>query len=183
MPWKEMMLVEERAKFLLLEWGRRWDEGEGRMNFDRFRREPASSAFVASPRRHPRPMLRFRAELWGRPLRVDETGLITWNEARLFLSTALVHEDVELRYLETGCQWISPVAQAGVFDRRGGPAADAAGVCQPRTDSARACAHERAAPASASPATASVRLERAGVRDARPRSRLRAHAPQRRRHA
>lgn len=81
--------------------------------FDLFRREynaerphealgqqPPSSHFVASPRRYPRPLVRFYALPWGRVLRVDKTGHITWNEARLFLSTALRHEDVELQYLE-----------------------------------------------------------------------------------
>ncbi len=38
MPWKETKVVKERVKFLL-EWERRWNEGEGRMNFSALCRE------------------------------------------------------------------------------------------------------------------------------------------------
>ena len=38
MPWKETVAVKERVKFLL-EWERRWGEGEGRMNFAELCRE------------------------------------------------------------------------------------------------------------------------------------------------
>src|SRR6185295_14775408 len=38
MPWKETVAVKERVKFLL-EWERRWDAGEGRMNFAELCRE------------------------------------------------------------------------------------------------------------------------------------------------
>ena len=38
MPWKETVAVKERVRFLL-EWERRWKEGEGRMNFAELCRE------------------------------------------------------------------------------------------------------------------------------------------------
>jgi putative transposase len=81
--------------------------------FDAFRREynherphealgqrPPASSFVASPRRYPRPLLHFALNPWDRPMRVAKDGSITWDGEKLFLSTALAHEDVELRYDE-----------------------------------------------------------------------------------
>jgi hypothetical protein len=38
MPWQETDVTRERVKFVL-EWERRWDEGEGRMNFAELCRE------------------------------------------------------------------------------------------------------------------------------------------------
>lgn len=78
--------------------------------FDEFRREyneerphealgqrTPESQYAASARRYPRPLVRFSAAAWDRPARVDARGCITWNRTRLFLSSALAHEDVELR--------------------------------------------------------------------------------------
>lgn len=79
--------------------------------FDEFRREyneerphealglqtPASH-YQASSRRYPRPLVRFSPAAWDHPARVDPRGYITWNRTRLFVSSALAHEDVELRY-------------------------------------------------------------------------------------
>lgn len=82
--------------------------------FDAFRREynferphealgqrPPASAYVASPRRYPRPLLRFALHPWDQPMRVAKDGSITWERKRIFLSAALAYEDVELRYDET----------------------------------------------------------------------------------
>jgi transposase InsO family protein len=79
--------------------------------FDVFRREyneerphealgqrPPSSIFVLSPRRYPRPLLRFEIHAWNEAARVDRDGFIRWRNKRLFISSALAHEDVELRY-------------------------------------------------------------------------------------
>src|SRR5215471_21343546 len=38
MPWKETDSMKERVKFVL-EWEKRWEEGEGRLNFARLCRE------------------------------------------------------------------------------------------------------------------------------------------------
>ncbi len=79
--------------------------------FDIFRREyndvrphealgqkPPASAFSLSPRRYPRPLVRFVTDPWDHPVRVDRLGAIKWNGARVFISAALAHEDIELRY-------------------------------------------------------------------------------------
>ena len=78
--------------------------------FDSFRREynddrphealeqrPPSTCFERSPRAYPRPLHRFAVDPWNHPLRVDKRGFVTWDGSRIFLSTALAHEDVELR--------------------------------------------------------------------------------------
>lgn len=63
------------------------------------------SLYLASPRHYPRPFVSFELTSWSQPVRVDQRGFITWNQKRLFLTTALAHEDVDLRYCEdeTGC--------------------------------------------------------------------------------
>ena len=38
MPWKETDSMQERVKFVL-EWEKRWNVGEGRLNFTEFCRE------------------------------------------------------------------------------------------------------------------------------------------------
>ena len=38
MPWRETDVTKERVKFVL-EWERRWDEGQGQMNFAELCRE------------------------------------------------------------------------------------------------------------------------------------------------
>ena len=62
MAWKETDAMKERVKFVL-EWEKRWNEGEGRLNF------------------------------------------IRWNGEPLFISTALAHDDIELRYQSDLEQW------------------------------------------------------------------------------
>ena len=87
--------------------------------FDLFRREynherphealaqrPPASAFALSPRRYPRPLLRFQADApWYQAARIDRTGSIRWDGAPLFISSALALEDVELRYESELEQW------------------------------------------------------------------------------
>jgi hypothetical protein len=42
---------------------------------------------------------------WETTLRVDKNGRILWGNSRLFISSALAHEDIEIRY-ESGLeQW------------------------------------------------------------------------------
>jgi putative transposase len=80
--------------------------------FDTFRREynherphealgqvPPSTLFERSPRRYPRPLLRVTTDApWNRRLRINKHGRLCWDDRHIFLSTALAHEDVELRY-------------------------------------------------------------------------------------
>jgi len=87
--------------------------------FDLFRKEynderphealgqkPPTTCFTFSPRRYPRPLVRFVTDApWDYALRVDKTGFIRWNDNRLFVSTALAHEDVELRYDAANERW------------------------------------------------------------------------------
>lgn len=86
--------------------------------FDTFRREyneerphealgqkPPSSVYVLSPRRYPRPLLRFDIHAWNEAVRVDRDGFIRWRNKRLFISSALAHEDVELRYEPVVERW------------------------------------------------------------------------------
>jgi transposase InsO family protein len=87
--------------------------------FDCFRREynderphealgqrPPSSAFALSPRRYPRPLVRFGLDApWSEALRVDRDGFVRWHDKRLFISSALAHEDIELRYQSDREQW------------------------------------------------------------------------------
>jgi hypothetical protein len=87
--------------------------------FDLFRRQynderphealgqrPPSSAFALSARRYPRPLMRFQIDApWNQPARIDRDGFIRWGGKPLFISTALAHEDVELRYEPTLEQW------------------------------------------------------------------------------
>jgi len=74
--------------------------------FDRFRYEynqerphealglkPPHSAYAPSPRRYPRPLERFADDSHAR-FRVDRHGYIRWQRRRVFISTALVYEDV-----------------------------------------------------------------------------------------
>jgi transposase InsO family protein len=87
--------------------------------FDVFRREyneqrphealghkTPSTTFALSPRRYPRPLMRFSSGVpWETTLRVDKNGRILWGNSRLFISSALAHEDIEIRY-ESGLeQW------------------------------------------------------------------------------
>ena len=86
--------------------------------FDLFRREynevrphealgqkPPASAFALSPRRYPRTLMRFDIDPWDQALRVDKDGYIKWNGEYVFISTALAHEDVELRYDGEDQKW------------------------------------------------------------------------------
>ena len=87
-------------------------------SFDHFRKEynhdrphealgqqTPSTAFALSPRRYPRALVRFEIASWDRAVRVDKSGSIRWNDQRLFISSALAHEDVELRYDGHLKQW------------------------------------------------------------------------------
>lgn len=78
--------------------------------FDTFRREynedrpheslgqrPPSEFYERSPRRYPRPLLRFAVDPWDHRARVDKHGFLTWDSQRIFISTAVAHEDVDLR--------------------------------------------------------------------------------------
>ena len=86
--------------------------------FDEFRRvyneerphealaqRPLFSAYVRSARRYPRPLERFDFEPWTHAAHVDKKGFIHWENGTVFISTALAHEDVKLRYDGEGEHW------------------------------------------------------------------------------
>ena len=60
--------------------------------------KPPATVYVCSPRRYPRPLERFEIDPWNPLLRVDKNGFIRWEKRQVFVSTALAHEDIELRY-------------------------------------------------------------------------------------
>jgi putative transposase len=81
--------------------------------FDVFRREynherphealgqkPPAAFYQRSPRRYPRPLIRYETAPWDRRVRIDKYDYVSWDGQRVFISTALAHEDVELRYSE-----------------------------------------------------------------------------------
>jgi hypothetical protein len=58
-----------------------------------------SPTFLLSARTYPRALVRFHPDgPWDQMLRVDKGGFIRWDHHRLFISSALAHEDIELRY-------------------------------------------------------------------------------------
>lgn len=80
--------------------------------FDLFRREyneerphealdqqPPGRNYERSSRRYPRPLLQFASDPWDITLRVDNHGFIRWNKQRIFVSSALCHEEVEISRL------------------------------------------------------------------------------------
>jgi putative transposase len=67
--------------------------------------KPPSTAYAASARRYPRPLERFRIDPWNRAGRVDKEGFMLWSGERVFISTALAHEDVDLRLDSNEEEW------------------------------------------------------------------------------
>lgn len=79
--------------------------------FDRFRHEynqqrphealglkPPATAYAPSSHRYPRKLEQFEDVDAVATLRVDRTGHVRWNRRRVFISTALAHEDVFVDY-------------------------------------------------------------------------------------
>jgi len=96
--------------------------------FDAFRREynnerphealgqkTPSTAFAHSPRRYPRPLMRFDTPPWNRPARIDKQGRMSWASKQVFISTALAHEVVELRYEDDGWDVVFGALSIGVL--------------------------------------------------------------------
>jgi len=94
------------------------DGREQQRAFDLFRRvyneerphealaqKPPATAYAASARRYPCRLVRFVSAPWHHAMRVDKQGFLTWNKQRVFISTALGHEDVDLRYDGETEQW------------------------------------------------------------------------------
>ena len=85
---------------------------------------PPASVYRASARRYPRPLQRFEVAPWCQAARVDKDGFIRWNKKRLFLSTALRHEDVALAYDSTREVWevvFGPLCIGELTDGPDGP--------------------------------------------------------------
>lgn len=60
--------------------------------------KPPTTAYAASARRYPRRLVRFITAPWDHEVRIDKAGFLSWNKKRVFISTALAHEDVALQY-------------------------------------------------------------------------------------
>jgi hypothetical protein len=62
--------------------------------------------FLLSARTYPCALVRFQPDdPWDQMLRVDKSGFIRWENQPLFISSALAHEDIELRYDGDREQW------------------------------------------------------------------------------
>lgn len=60
--------------------------------------KPPTLVYELSPRRYPRPLLRFGVDPWDQLARVDPKGCIRWERHSVLISSALAHEDVGLVY-------------------------------------------------------------------------------------
>ena len=60
--------------------------------------QPPASAYYASARRYPRRLVRFATAAWDHAKRVDKNGCFSWNAQRVFISTALAREEIDLLY-------------------------------------------------------------------------------------
>lgn len=67
--------------------------------------KPPASVFLLSARTYPTPLVRFEVAPWNQVVRVDKSGFIRWNGTPLYISSALIHEDIELRYDGDREQW------------------------------------------------------------------------------
>ena len=102
--------------------------------FDVFRREynderphealgqkPPSTVFEKSPRRYPRRLMRVTGDApWNRQMRIDKSGRMTWDGRSIFVSTALAHEDVEVRYNDDEWDVVFGALSIGVLRERNG---------------------------------------------------------------
>jgi transposase InsO family protein len=102
--------------------------------FDVFRREyndvrphealgqkPPLTMFEKSPRRYPRPLMRVNGDApWNRQMRIDKQGRMTWDKRLIFISTALAHEDVEVRYDDSHWDVVFGALSIGLLCERDG---------------------------------------------------------------
>jgi transposase InsO family protein len=102
--------------------------------FDIFRREyndvrphealgqkPPLTLFEKSPRRYPRRLMRVNGDApWNRQMRIDKQGRMTWDKRLIFISTALAHEDVEVRYEDTHWDVVFGALSIGLLYERDG---------------------------------------------------------------
>jgi transposase InsO family protein len=94
MPPKASLRAQQRAFDLF-----RHEYNESRPH-EALGQKPPATFYELSPRRYPRPLHRFAVDSWDQRVRVDKHGYIPLDEQRLFLSTALAHEDVVLRRVD-----------------------------------------------------------------------------------
>lgn len=96
MPWSRTNPSKERVKFAL-EWEKRWDAGEGRMNLAELCREFGVSRETGpSPHRYPRKLVEFEYPHAHRVERVDKQGCVRWANRRVLITAALAHEYVSI---------------------------------------------------------------------------------------
>jgi transposase InsO family protein len=67
--------------------------------------KPPVTAYAVAARRYPCRLVRFASAPWNNAIRIDKDGFLSWNKTRLFVSTALAHEDVDLQYDGDACVW------------------------------------------------------------------------------
>jgi putative transposase len=60
------------------------------------RMRPPATVYNASPRRYPRPLVQHTFEPFSEVARIDKNGFIKWQRRKVFISSALKHEYVEL---------------------------------------------------------------------------------------
>jgi transposase InsO family protein len=58
--------------------------------------KPPATVYEPSRRRYPRPLLQPDVQPWAHPCRVDAQGFIRWRRCKVFISSALRHEEVTL---------------------------------------------------------------------------------------
>jgi transposase InsO family protein len=66
---------------------------------------PPARIYQPSKRTYPRPLIRRQPEPFAREVRVDKHGFITWNRRKLFISSALRCEYIELEFDPDG-RWL-----------------------------------------------------------------------------
>jgi hypothetical protein len=86
--------------------------------------EPPMTVYTCSPRRYPRPLERFEIDPWNPLVRVDKNGFIRWEKRQVFISTALAHEDIGLRYDGEEEKWsvvFGPLLIGRLYETPSGP--------------------------------------------------------------
>lgn len=56
--------------------------------------------YTRSSRGYPRSLLRVEPPLWAQAINVDKDGFVRWQRRRVFVSTALAHEIVQLERVD-----------------------------------------------------------------------------------
>jgi hypothetical protein len=103
---------------------RAFDELRGEYNNERpheaLGQKTPSTAFAHSRRRYPRSLKRFEVAPWNRAARIDKHGRMSWDGKHIFISTALAHEDAQLRYDDSAWDVVFGALSVGILTEGGG---------------------------------------------------------------